>query len=98
MSRDLDVRLALALGWEWHPTPEGFELLCPPGGEGYVYDPGNGAYQLVPRWSTSWQDAGLLLAEWATRVSVTLMAINPASRDWMCDVTGVVVDGVMLKR
>ena len=50
-SRDTDVRVALALGWQWQRLPNGLQLLTPPEGS-YVYDEADGGLQLVPAYST----------------------------------------------
>jgi hypothetical protein len=92
--RELDVRLALALGWSWHEAQPGLALLCPPpedACEGFFYDEHGDGYQFVPRWSTDWRAAGQLLVEWATRCSVSLRHIAPRDKEWFCDVGPVMI-------
>jgi hypothetical protein len=100
--REFDIRLAFALGWDWHPVGDGLSLLCPPpdeeDGYGFFYDVTLDEYQFVPRWSTSWADAGALLAEWGKRYAISFLMIDPRSGDWFCDIDGILVEGALLDR
>ncbi len=99
--RELDVRLALALGWSWHEAQPGLALLCPPpedACEGFFYDEHGDGYQFVPRWSTDWRAAGMLLAAWTQRYTVELVMIVPQLGEWRCDVAGIIVNGELLER
>ncbi len=75
--RDLDARLAVALGWTSSKTCDGGWLLGPPrekDDEEYAcsYDEAAGPMQFVPHWSTSWQDAIPLLEMMTTCAAVQL--------------------------
>ncbi len=99
--RELDARLALALGWSWHVVGDDLRLLCPPEQDrhdGFFFDVERDAYQLVPPLSTDWAAAGELLAQWADRCTVELLRINPHDGDWICDLQGLVAGGAMLER
>lgn len=100
--RALDVRLALALRWDWHELADGLRLLCPPpddeAGIGFFFDPDEDEYQFVPEWSTNWADAGRLLVAWSRRCTVEILYINPKGAEWICDIAGIVVNGELLPR
>ena len=99
--RELDARLALALGWSWHTVSDGRRLLCPPDygrHDGFYFDVECDAYQLVPPWSADWGAAGELLAQWAGRCTVELLRIKPHDGDWICDLQRLVAASAMLER
>ena len=73
-SRDTDVRVALALGWQWQRLPGGQQLLAPPEGS-FFYDPADGGLQLVPTYSSDpgvWDEYVTELREHA-RVSIQVV-------------------------
>ncbi|MCM3144349.1 hypothetical protein [Brevibacillus sp. MER 51] len=69
--RELDAKVAEALGWHWAETDFGLEGLFPPEGDQRyniaLYGPlrfdKDGYLETMPRYSTSWNGMGVLVKE-----------------------------------
>lgn len=69
--RELDAKVAEALGWQWGDTGQGLEGLFPPEGDirynTSLYGPlrfdKDGYLETMPRYSTSWEGMGVLVEE-----------------------------------
>ncbi|MFM1655562.1 hypothetical protein ACI7RC_26215 [Brevibacillus sp. B_LB10_24] len=69
--RELDAKVAEALGWQWGDTGQGLEGLFPPEGDlrynialyGPLHFDKDGYLETMPRYSTSWEGMGVLVEE-----------------------------------
>ncbi|WP_309479430.1 hypothetical protein [Brevibacillus agri] len=87
--RELDAKVAEALGWQWAETHLGLEGLFPPEGDirynTALYGPlrfdKDGYLETMPRYSTSWAGMGELIEE-ARKQRLEIALVSNASGHW----------------